>query len=303
VADLKRTGLSQLREAYVAAVMAGLNVAAAGDSFDTFDRQLRLNQVRFDKGAISGLDLSRILQAQLEAQQVLEQARAGQAQAIASLAFLLGARSGAPNLTLTTGIDFRAFKQLEGATATALLELALKNRTDVKIAEQTLEQKEVVLRQARRAVLPDIQLQIGYSEQCNSATCSSAPTISAGLQGNLPILAQQQGQIKRALSDVAGARRALDKARAQVLSDVTQGHAAYSATQSLVTRMEGQLLAQAKRSRDLAQLMYQKGGASLIDFLDAQRTYLATVVEHNQDLAAYWASVYQLEQATATPQR
>jgi len=67
--------------------------------------------------------------------------------------------------------------------------------------------------------------------------------------------------------------------------------------------MESKLLQQARESRDLAQLMYQKGAASLIDFLDAQRSYVATELEYHQDLAGYWNAVHQLEQAVATPLR
>lgn len=51
-------------------------------------------------------------------------------------------------------------------------------------------------------------------------------------------------------------------------------------------------------SRDLAEKMYQAGAASLIDFMDAQRAYVASRLEYNQDLANYWTAVFQLEQAT-----
>jgi cobalt-zinc-cadmium efflux system outer membrane protein len=297
--DVRRLELSQLRQAYVAAVLANLNVGAARDSFDTFDKQLKLNQRRYDLGAINGLDLSRVLQAQLEALQAVASAQAGYEQALASLAFLLGVRSGRPQVTLTTGIDYTSLTSLQDATNASLLDKALQNRTDVKIAQANLEQTEVVVRQAKRAVFPDIQLQLGYSEQCNSQTCSSAPTFNAGLQGNLPVLYQQQGEIRRAESNARSAQRTLDKAKAQVLSDVSQALAGYTAAKEQVERMEGKLLQQAKFSRDLAQIMYQKGAASLIDFLDAERAYVANQLEYHQDLANYWASVYQLEQATS----
>jgi outer membrane protein TolC len=52
-------------------------------------------------------------------------------------------------------------------------------------------------------------------------------------------------------------------------------------------------------SRDLAQHMYQRGAASFIDFMDAQRAYVASRLEYNQDLANYWTAVYGIEQATA----
>lgn len=301
--DVKRLGLAQLRQAYVAAVMAGDNVDAARQSFETFDRQLTLNQKRYDEGAISGLDLARATQAQLEALQALDQAESGRRQATATLVFLLGVRSGAPQLTLTGSIDYRALDRLRTATVDGLDAQALANRTDVKMATANLQQAEVAVRQARRARVPDIALSLGYSEQCRAQSCSSEPAVTAGLQGNVPVLYQQQGEIKRAESNVKVATRTLDKVKAQVLSDVTQAFAAYVAAKSQVERMEGKLLKQAEVSRDLAQHMYQRGAASFIDFLDAQRAFVGTRLEYNQILANYWTAVYQLEQATGVALR
>jgi len=61
--------------------------------------------------------------------------------------------------------------------------------------------------------------------------------------------------------------------------------------------MEGGLLERARRARELVSVQYQKGAASLLDFLDAQRTFIATNVEYLQDLALYWGAVFKLEQA------
>jgi cobalt-zinc-cadmium efflux system outer membrane protein len=303
VDEVKRLELTQVRLAYVAAVMARLNVEAATESFQTFDKQLELTQTRYNAGAITGLELSRVKQAQLEALQALDQARSGQKQAMASLLFVLGTRRDVPAVELTSGIGYRQLASLEHASVSTLHELALRNRTDVKIAQTNFEQAEALVRQARRARFPDIALSIGYSEQCSGASCSSQPGFNAGLSGNLPIFYQQQGEIRRTENNALSARRTLDKAEAQVLSDVTQSFAAYEAAVSQVQRMEGKLLQQARQSRDLAQLMYQKGAASLIDFLDAQRGYVASELEYHQDLANYWNSVYQLEQAVASPLR
>ena len=115
----------------------------------------------------------------------------------------------------------------------------------------------------------------------------------------MPLLYQQQGEIQRAESNARAAQRRVDKVKAQVLADVTQAFAAYLAAKSQVERMEGKLLEQAKVSRDLAQHMYERGAASFIDFMDAQRAYVASRLEYHQDLANYWNAVYGLEQATA----
>jgi outer membrane protein, heavy metal efflux system len=300
VADVKRVELTELRQAYAAAVMARLNVEAAQNSFETFDKQLTLNRTRYDAGAINGLDLSRATQAQLEALQALDQAKNGLQQAMASLMFLLGVRTGVPQVTLTSGIGYAPLPRLAGATVASLDDVAVANRTDAKIAVNNLEQAEVVVRQAKRARLPDIALTLGYGEQCNSTSCSSQPAFNAGVQGNVPVFYQQQGEIKRAESNVLAAERNVDKVKAQVLSDVTQAFASYLSVRSQVERMEAKLLEQAKVSRDLAQVMYQKGAASFIDFMDAQRQFVASRLEYNQDLANYWSAVYQLEQATGT---
>ena len=73
---------------------------------------------------------------------------------------------------------------------------------------------------------------------------------------------------------------------------------AFATSRQLVQRMEGGgLLQNAKTARDITRLQYEKGAASLTDFLDAQRTYIATNVEYFQDLTSYWTAVFQLEQA------
>jgi cobalt-zinc-cadmium efflux system outer membrane protein len=279
--------------------MARLNVDAAKESLATYDKQLSLNQKRYDEGAISGLDLSRATQAELEAQQTLDQAVSGDKQAMASLMLLLGVRGAVPQVTLTTPIGFEVLAGLKDTRLDALVSHALEHRADAKVAVANQEQADAQVRQARRARLPDIATSLGYSEQCSGGSCSSPPSFNAGVQGNVPIFYQQQGEIRRAESNARAAERRVDKVKAQVLSDVTQALAAYLAAKSQVERMEGKLLEQAKVSRDLAQHMYERGAASFIDFMDAQRAYVASRLEYNQDLANYWNSVYGIEQATA----
>jgi outer membrane protein, heavy metal efflux system len=303
VGEAKRLGLGELRQAYVAAVMAALDVDAAKESLGTYDQQLALNQKRYDEGAISGLDLSRVTQAELEAQQTYDQAQSGRRQAMATLLLLLGVRGAAPEVTLTTPIGYAALPKMKAATLDGLAAQATANRPDVKIAVASLDQAALAVRQAKRARFPDVALSLGYAEQCGSASCSSQPAFNAGLQGNVPLLYQQQGEIRRAESNALIAERRADKVKAQLLADVTQAFAAYVSATSQVERMEGKLLTQAKVSRDLAQHMYQRGAASFIDFMDAQRAYVSSQLEYHQDLSNYWNAVYALEQATATALR
>ncbi len=81
------------------------------------------------------------------------------------------------------------------------------------------------------------------------------------------------------------------------MNDVETAHAAFVSSEQLVKRMEGRLLERSARAKDLVSFQYQKGAASLLEFLDAQRTYIATNIEYLQDLTAYWMAVFKLEQA------
>jgi outer membrane protein TolC len=63
--------------------------------------------------------------------------------------------------------------------------------------------------------------------------------------------------------------------------------------------MDARLLGRARRARDLIEVQYQKGSASLLDLLDAQRTFLAVNGERLSLLAGYWTAVSALEAAVA----
>jgi outer membrane protein, heavy metal efflux system len=303
VADLRRNEVSQVRQAFVAILLANDNLAFALDVQKSYQQSYELNQTRYKKGDINEADLAKISVAKLEADQAVTQAREGTEVARDALAFLLGARGEIPAFEVAGDLDFRILPALEGKTEPDLLALGLAHRPDVKAATAAREQQEALVAQARRLVFPDISLQLGYSEQCNSTTCSSVPTFDVGLSGNLPVLYQQQGEIRRAESNLVAAQALEEKTRAQALSDVGQAWASYRAARELVERMEHAELAQAKLSRDLEELMYRKGAASLLDYLDAERTYIAANLEYHQDLSSYWNAVFQLEQATALPLR
>ena len=107
-----------------------------------------------------------------------------------------------------------------------------------------------------------------------------------------------RGEVKKAEAGYDTNALSQAKATAQVVNDVSSSWADYVAARQLVQRMEsGGLLKSAKTARDITRLQFEKGAAGLTDFLDAQRTYIATNVEYIQDVTNYWTAVFELEQA------
>jgi cobalt-zinc-cadmium efflux system outer membrane protein len=113
----------------------------------------------------------------------------------------------------------------------------------------------------------------------------------------LPVVYRFEGELTRARATVQAQRVALEKARAQVRTDVETAWAAFQAAHLQSRRMDESLLRQAERARTLVSLQYDKGAASLIEFLDAQRTFVAINVESLTVVQAWWTAVFRLEAA------
>jgi cobalt-zinc-cadmium efflux system outer membrane protein len=127
--------------------------------------------------------------------------------------------------------------------------------------------------------------------------------LTLSLSAPVPVFYQLQGEELQAEAQRTIAMLQQAKTTAQVASDVATGLAALEAARKLVERMEGPrradggLLESARGAFEIAAAQYDKGAASLTDYLDALRTYIATQNEYFGDLASYWTSVYQLEAA------
>ncbi|MGA8538292.1 MAG: TolC family protein, partial [Terriglobales bacterium] len=59
-------------------------------------------------------------------------------------------------------------------------------------------------------------------------------------------------------------------------------------------------LKQAQDSRDISEYAYKRGAASLLDYLDAERSYRAVELAYRQALAAYMTALEQLKEAEGT---
>jgi cobalt-zinc-cadmium efflux system outer membrane protein len=313
-ADAQRTIELQIKQQYFQAVAAAaaLDLAReiAGSTAHTFD----LNQIRYRSGAISEVDLSRTETVKLEAEQSEDTAGQALRQAKVQLAFLLGQRRGFTDFTIDAGqLRFATPAGLAGMNAQQLVDRAIAARPDLRAQESQRTRAGRAVALAKRQRFPDLGINLEYQQEGSpsgstiltpngTATVAGVtpPTLQLSLTGTLPLFYQQQGEIKKAEADGITQDAQAAKLRAQVVADVENAFAAYQTTGRLVGRMEGRLLERAGRARQLVELQYQKGAASLLEFLDAQRTYVATKLEYIQDLNAYWDAVFQIEAATAT---
>jgi len=113
----------------------------------------------------------------------------------------------------------------------------------------------------------------------------------------LRVFDRNQGEKLRSMLDVTRNERLADVARMQVFADVDTAYEAVQSTVALLRPYRDQYLAQATRVRDTVQFSYQRGGVSLVDFLQAQQEYRSVQVSYVNLTAAYLNAVNQLNEA------
>jgi cobalt-zinc-cadmium efflux system outer membrane protein len=302
--DAQRNLEFQVKAAYVQVVLAQDTLDLAKEGQAANRQELDLFQRRYDRGAINEGDLARMKTQKLEADQAVDTANQAMRQARIGLAFLLGVRGHVPDFEIDRdALKYRIPGTLQTSSPDTLLRSAFDTRPDLRALGYQRESAEAQIRLSKRQVFPDIAISLNYTQTGSGGSAIQPPTLSVGLSAPIPLFYQQQGEIRKAEANYNTQSLTQAQTTSQVVSDVETAYAAFAGSKLLVERMEGTELQQAKVARDITKRQFEGGTATLMDFLDAQRTYIATNLEYLQDLTNYWTAVYQLEQAVGSDLR
>jgi len=285
--DTRRQVVAQVKKAFTDVLVGEATLGLANDSLRALDEVERLQRIRAEKGDISELELARI---QLQ-RFAFERDAADARQAIAAARIALRAVVGPPALpedfALSGDLGFRDTP----LDATALRRRALDTRPDLRAAEAARVRARADRELARANAWWDVTPQLEYQR------IGSDNTFGVGLSVPLRIFDRNQGEIARTRAEVDRADALREAAAVQVLADVDAALSQLAVQRDKVLLLRDTYLPKAQRARDTVEFAYRRGGMSLLDFLDAQRTYRETALEHLRTLGAYWAAVYQLEAA------
>jgi len=297
-ADAQRTLEFQVKQAYVGVAYARAYLDFAKDVQAGATRSLELNKLRYPKVIDEGT-LARVETAKLESDQGVDTALQQLRNAQLGLAFLLGARSTVPNFEVDTSMMKASVVPgpLAGANEDNLIKLAMEHRPDVAVINLLKERAEAQIALARRLKFPDFILSLQYSQTGTGQNAIQPPTLMFGVTIPLPLFYSYQGEIKKGEAELALQSVQASKVQASIVAEVGTAYATWITARKLVERMETALLASAKKARDITEIQFNAGSAPLMDFLDAQRIYIATNVEYLQNLSNYWTAIYALEQA------
>ncbi len=284
VDDAARQIRFQVGQSFVGVLLAKATLEFAQQGLKDFSEVVDLNERRVTSGDLAEGDYLKIVLQKLQFEQDVSSAEVALVQARAALRQLVGYDTVAEGFDVVgelarhaTAVSLGAL-QREAIAARPDLESA---RVNTKLADSTLG-----LAQANR--LRDVTLEAEYDRN------GPVNGVGVGLSFELPIHNRNQGEIARSQFALAQARESESAARVSVLTDVVSAHAAFSTNDKVVSIYESGYLDQARRSREISRYAYAKGATGLLDLLDAERTYRATEIAYRQALAAWMASVEQV---------
>jgi cobalt-zinc-cadmium efflux system outer membrane protein len=172
--------------------------------------------------------------------------------------------------------------------------MALRLRPDLRAAQLGVTAAQSQFSLAQSNGKKDVTAQFNYTH----AAALSTGSLFASIQ--LPIFDRNQGEIARTKYAIAQSQELSSEQSSLVLTDVANSYEALRTNDQVVQLYQAGYLKQAEQSRDISQYGYQHGAASLLDFLDAERSYRAIELAYRQSLASYMLALEQLRQAVGT---
>jgi cobalt-zinc-cadmium efflux system outer membrane protein len=281
-ADLERNLLFTLRNAFVQALQAKAMFQIAKDNLDYWDKEIVISKDRYKAGDLAKVDVDRItLQRAVNSQVNLRTAKI-------ALLQLLNDRTPVAKFDVVGTYDFQ--EQLMGLEE--FRQIAMDTRPDLKAAVETVEKAktEHKLAVANGTSDPTWGFDIGRNPPLPSY-------IGFSIDFPLRIFDKNQGEKLRTQLDIDRADKSRMAAEAQVLSDVDSAHATVASTIELLRPYKTDYLPQATEVRDIVTFAYQRGGASLLDFLDAQKAYRDTQLTYVNLSGSYLTAASQLNLA------
>jgi len=290
VSDNERTLTFNVASQFIAALQAQSNVELADTDLKSFQQTVDLSEEQTKAGAKSEGDLLKIKLQLLQFQTDVSAARLARIQAMATLRQLLGYESVPENYEVVGNLEYKPVKLGEDD----LKALALRQRPDVRGAQLgiTAAQSQLALAQANGK--RDVNASMSYSHVGGANSLSIFGSIE------LPIFDRNQGEIARTRYAVGQSQELSSEQASLALTDVGNSYEALRTNDEVVQLYQSGYLKEAEDSRDITQYAYQRGAASLLDFLDAERSYRATELAYRQALASYMVSLEQLRQAVGT---
>jgi len=287
-ADLERNLIFSLRGAFVQTLQAKADLKLAQEDLAYWDQVLVVSRARYKAGDIAQIDLDRLELQRVQYESDLQTAEVSLRTAKIQLLMLLDDRQPIDQFDVTGLYDFPA----DVLPLDDFRRLAVDTRPDLKVAVESVEKAKTdhTLAVANGSTDPTFGVDLGRNPPI---------PLYMGINVNIPlrIFDRNQGEKLRTQLDIARNEKMKDAALAQVFSDVDSAYTTMNGNLILLRPYKADYLQRALRVRDTVAFAYQRGGASLLDFLNALSDYRSIQLNYLNLIGSYLSAASQLNLA------
>jgi cobalt-zinc-cadmium efflux system outer membrane protein len=287
VADNERSLSFNVASLFVGVQLAESMLELADKDLKSFQQTVDLSELSYKAGAISEDDYLKIKLQLLQFETDFQQALLAKAQALSDLRQLLGYESISEDYDVAGAFDYQPLK----GNVEDMQMKALQNRPDLRAAQQGVTAAKSQYGLQKAIGKRDVTGQVNYTHTGGVNTASLFGSVQ------LPIFDRNQGEILRASYAITQAEEQEKATNGQALTDVRDAYEGLRTNDRVVTLFRSGYLDVAQKDRDISEYAYKRGAASLLNFLDAERSYRATQLAYRQALAAYLLALEQLREA------
>lgn len=290
VSDNERTTIFTVGSDFVNVQLAESTLALAEQDLKSFQNTVEVSQLRVKDGDMSQSDFLKIKLQLLQFQTDVSQAQLSRIQALAALRQSMGVESVPDDYDVAGELAYTPVH----ANREDLESLAMRERPDLRAAVQGVIAAKSQWELQKAIGKRDVTMSLDYSH------VSGTNSASLFFQMPLPIFDRNQGEILRTRYAITQAEENQKVANDQVMTDVLNAYEGLKENDQVVQLYQSGYLDDAKESRDISEYAYKHGAASLLDFLDSERSYRAVQLAYRQALAAYQTAVEQTREAVGS---
>jgi cobalt-zinc-cadmium efflux system outer membrane protein len=292
-ADLERNLLFSLRSAFVQTLQAKAVLEVAKANLVYYDHVLSVSTEQYKAGDIAQIDLDRLELQRVQFEADVQNAEVNLRTSKIQLLQLLNDRTPVEQFDVAGPFDFN--EQLQPLDD--FRKMAFASRPDLRAAADSVEKAKIDHRLAIADGSTDPTLSTWYTHNSSNNNPAGINTLGVSVSVPLRIFDRNQGEKLRTQVEIDRNQHLRDAVEAQVFSDVDSAYATINSTLTLLRPYKAKYLPQAVRVRDTVYFSYQHGGASLLDFLNAESEYRSVELNYANLVGSYLTAASQMNLA------
>ncbi|MDP4197071.1 MAG: TolC family protein [Bacteroidota bacterium] len=287
--DQVRQTVQKVKTAYYAALAKREKLELANINLSSLDSLVKLNRIRAQQLAIPEIDVTR---SEFVREQFRSEVQSEETDYLASLIdlqVLMGRSSTTDSIALASDIEDLTPPDtisIENALSYAIEHRpdfqAIIKQTDVEKANQRLQQS-----------LNSIELSISgdYSQQ------QSTNFMGISMSLNLPVFNRNQGEIEKSIYRIEQNELSIQSLKVSMRAEIQKAHEDMINLWKMVEKQKEILIPQAEQILKTIEYSYRSGNTTMLDYLEAQRSFTETRINYIDTLYRYHLSQEAFETA------